>query len=454
MFDVLIKNGKIVSSQGTTEGNLYIKNKKVAAISSELLPEGAAKEIDARGKYLLPGVVDEHVHIIDMGQRELGTYELDSASAAVGGITTVLEMPLSSPPSTTLSYFRQKAERAAEAFVVDYGLYGGAVPGNLEEMYKIDEAGCIGFKAMMAGSVPGMFEVVDDGQLLDVFRVIKELDSTIGVHAENDALIGSLEKRLKEAGKCDMKAFFASRPIFQENEAIQRAIYLNSDPECRLIIVHVSNPYGVKMIHEARGQGHNVHCETGPHYLNLCEEYGDKIGPYMKFAPPARKKALTDLMWSQLMEGKIETIGSDHGGHLKENKEKGWKDIWQAGNGALGLETSLPIMLTEGVGKGRITMEKLVEVMCENPAKLFRIYPQKGSLQVGADADVVIVDMEYEYTVDASKFQSYQKHGPFDGFQIKGAPIMTLVRGSVVADQGEVLGRPGDGRMIRPIKKG
>ena len=452
MFDVLIKNAKIVSGQGVTEGNLYIKDGKIAAISSELLTDEVKTIIDAEGKYAIPGVVDEHVHIIDMGQPELGRFEMDSASAAVGGITTVLEMPLSNPPATTLEAFEQKKARAADAFVVDYGLYGGAVPGNLAEMYKMDEAGCVGFKAMMAGSVPGMFEVVDDGQLLDIFRAIKEMDSTIGIHAENDALINRLEEKLKAEGKKDMEAFFASRPIFQENEAIQRAIYLNSDPQCRLIIVHVSNPAGVEMIHEARSRGIQVHCETGPHYLNLCEEYGEKIGPYMKFAPPARKKVLTEQLWKQLAEGKIETIGSDHGGHLKENKEKGWQDIWQSGNGALGLETSLPIMLTEGVGKGKITIEKLVEVMCENPAKLFRLYPKKGSLQPGADADVVLVDMDCEYTVDASKFKSYQKHGPFDGFSIKGAPVMTLVRGKIVADHGEVTGRPGYGQMVRPIR--
>ncbi|MFQ7739238.1 MAG: allantoinase AllB, partial [Emergencia timonensis] len=136
MFDLLIKNAKIVSGQGITDGNLYIKDGKIAAVSTELLTEETAKEIDAAGKFVMPGVVDEHVHIIDMGQRELGRYELDSGSAAVGGITTVLEMPLSNPPSTSLASFKQKEERAAKNFVVDYGLYGGAVPGNLDEMYK------------------------------------------------------------------------------------------------------------------------------------------------------------------------------------------------------------------------------------------------------------------------------------------------------------------------------
>lgn len=179
MFDVLIKNAKIVSSQEIIEGNLYIRDEKIAAVSRDLLDEGAAKVIDAAGKYAMPGVVDEHVHIIDMGQPELGKYELDSGGAAVGGITTVLEMPLSMPPSTTLENFKKKEERAGSAFMVDYGLYGGAVPGNLEEMYKINDAGCIGFKAMMAGSVPDMFDVADDGSLLEIFRAIKEMGSTI-----------------------------------------------------------------------------------------------------------------------------------------------------------------------------------------------------------------------------------------------------------------------------------
>lgn len=396
MFDVLIKNAKIVSSQEIIEGNLYIRDEKIAAVSRELLDEGAAKVIDAAGKYAMPGVVDEHVHIIDMGQPELGKYELDSGGAAVGGITTVLEMPLSMPPSTTLENFKKKEERAGSAFMVDYGLYGGAVPGNLEEMYKINDAGCLGFKAMMAGSVPDMFDVADDGSLLEIFRAIKEMDSTIGVHA--------------------------------------------------------SNPGAVDIINQAKAEGHNVHCETGPHYLALCKEDGPKIGPYMKFAPPAREKARTDILWQQLAEGKIDTIGSDHGGHTKGNKEKGWADIWQAGNGALGLETSLPVMLTEGVNKGRITMQKLVEVMCENPAKLFRIFPKKGTLQVGADADVVLVDLDKEYTVDTAKFHSVVKNSPFNGFAIKGAPVLTMVRGTVVAENGEVVGQPGYGKMVRPIK--
>ena len=452
MFDVLIKNAKIVSSQEIIEGNLYIRDEKIAAVSRELLDEGAAKVIDAAGKYAMPGVVDEHVHIIDMGQPELGKYELDSGGAAVGGITTVLEMPLSMPPSTTLENFKKKEERAGSAFVVDYGLYGGAVPGNLEEMYKINDAGCIGFKAMMAGSVPGMFDVADDGSLLEIFRAIKEMDSTIGVHAENDALIHIEEQHLKAAGRKDITAYLDSRSEFQENEAVRRAIYLNSDPECRLIIVHASNPGAVDIIHQAKAEDHNVHCETGPHYLALCKEDGPKIGPYMKFAPPAREKAQTDILWQQLAEGKIDTIGSDHGGHTKENKEKGWADIWQAGNGALGLETSLPVMLTEGVNKGRITMQKLVEVMCENPAKLFRIFPKKGTLQVGADADVVLVDLDKEYTVDAAKFHSVVRHSPFNGFAIKGAPVLTMVRGTVVAENGEVVAQPGHGKMVRPIK--
>jgi dihydroorotase-like cyclic amidohydrolase len=206
----------------------------------------------------------------------------------------------------------------------------------------------------------------------------------------------------------------------------------------------------VDLINQRRERGQRLSCETGPHYLTLSREDGEKLGPYLKFAPPIRSKAEREQLWRQLTEGKIESLGSDHGPHTKENKEKGWTNIWEAGNGLLGLETFLPIMLSEGINKGRISIQRLVSVMCENTAKLFRIYPQKGVIEVGSDADLVIVDLDKEYVIDAKKFHSLHKHSPFDGWKMKGMPILTMVRGEVVAEDGEIVGRPGYGRFVRP----
>lgn len=454
MFDLAVINAKIVSGADTINGNIYVKNEKICAITGEPLEEGSKRVIDAKGSYVIPGIIDEHVHIIDMGMNDLGRFEMDSEGAALGGVTTIMEMPLTVPPTTTLDAFMLKKERASKSLKVDYALYGGAVPGNYDEIIKMHEAGAVGFKCMMAGSVPGMFEAANSAELLEIYDAISSCDSIVAIHAENDDIIQNLENKLKASGKKDMDAFFKSRPIMQENEAVQRAIYLQQFSNCRTLIVHCSNVAAVEMVKKAQFKGMQVYCETGPHYLNLSEEDGKRVGPYMKFAPPARSKEETEKLWQQLAIGNIDTLGSDHGGHLKENKEKGWTNIWEAGNGALGLETFLPVMLSEGVIKGRITINRLVETMCENPAKLYKIFPQKGQIAVGADADMVLVDMDTEHIIDASKFRSFQKHSPFDGLKVNGKAAITIIRGHVVMENDEILVNEGFGKLVTPVKEG
>lgn len=451
MFDLAVTNAKIVTDGMIREGNLYVKDGKIAAITDTNTELKAEKTIDTKGKYVIPGVVDEHVHIIDMGLQELGRYEMDSAGAAICGITTILEMPVSKPVTATLEAFQEKMERASTSFCVDYGLYGAAVPGNLEELEKMHDAGAIGFKCFMVNSAPD-YSFVDDGELLDIFDKVKSLDSIIAIHAESAAIIERLESKIRAEGRKDIRAFFDSRPIYAENSAVQRAVFLQERSNARTLIVHASNPEAVRIVQAAKRKGLDVHVETGPHYLCLNEDTGKEKGPYMRFAPPARSKDVTEALWNEVAKGNVETIGSDHGGHTKETKESGWKDIWGAGNGALGLETSLPVMLSEGVNGGRISIQQLVEIMCENPAKLFKIYPKKGTLSIGADADFNILDLEKEFTIDASKFKSFQKHSPFDGFSGKGLPVLTAVRGKVVAENGELKISPGYGKMIRPLK--
>ncbi|MDD4364001.1 MAG: allantoinase AllB [Atribacterota bacterium] len=446
--DLVVKNAKIVSPAGIVEAGLAVKGEKFVAIAKdEELPQ-AEKIIDAKGNYVMPGIVEEHIHILDMKLNEWGDYAFDSGSAAVGGVTTVMEMPLTVPPTTTLEAFLEKKEVASKKFRVDFALYGGVVPGQYQEVCKMAEAGAVGFKSMMAGSVPGVFEASDDGELLEGFRAIAECDSVITVHCENDAIINMLENKLKSAGRKDMQAFFESRPISQEIDSIKRALFWADVAGCHLHVVHVSCPEGISIIKEAKYKGQRVTCETGPHYLVLSQEDGDRIGPYMKFAPPARSKKHTEELWKQLAKGDIDTLASDHGPHPKENKEAGWKDIWVAGNGAIGLEAILPVMLSEGVNKGRISFEKLVELLSQNPARIFGLYPQKGAIQIGSDADFVIVDLNKEFVIDAEKFYSKQKHSPFNGFEGKGKPIMTVVRGNIVAEEGKLLSEPGFGKFI------
>jgi allantoinase len=446
--DVVVKSGKIVTANSIIEAGVAIDKGKFVAIAKDGDLPAAKKVIDAKGNLILPGVIDEHVHFLDMNSTDYEDYITGSTAAAVGGVTTVLDMPLCIPATVTLETFEEKKEVAMKKFLIDFALYGGAVPGNVDEIPKMAKAGAIGFKAMMAGSVPGFFEMLDDGMLVDAFKAIADCGSVIALHAENDAIINYLEKKLKNAGRKDVLAFFESRPVMQEIEAISRAIMLAKETKCHLHIIHVSCPQGIDLIYQKKVEGQRITCETGPQYLILSEDDMVRLGPYIKFAPPVRSKPETEKLWDQLSEGKIETLGSDHGPHPKENKEKGWENIWNAGNGALAVETILPLMLSEGVNKNRISIQRLVSVLCENPAKIFGIYPQKGTIQVGSDADLVIADMNKEHVIEAAKLHSKQKHTPFEGLKVKGMPILTMVRGEVIVKDGQVMGKPGYGKFI------
>lgn len=450
--DVVIKNGRVINAESEINADLVIDNGKFKAISEGLPLPDAKKTIDAGGNYVLPGVVDEHVHFQDMGRSMVADFSESSVAAAAGGMTTVMEMPLTIPATTTAEAFEQKKEVAEKKFIVDFALYGGAVPGNLKELPKMVEAGAVGFKAMMAGSVPGLFEILDDGLLLDTFGVIADCNSVITLHAENEAIISNLESKLKAAGRKDARAFFESRPVLQEIEAITRAVILAAETGCHLHVVHVSCPQGVDLINRKKGEGQLITLETGPHYLALSEDDADRLGPYIKFSPPARSKSDTEKLWKQLALGMIDTLGSDHGAHEKENKEKGWDNIWDAGNGALGVETMLPTMLSEGVNKKRLSIQQLVSLISTNPAKIFGIFPQKGVIAVGSDADVVIVDLDREYTIKAENLHTKQKHTPFEGLHVKGMPVLTMVRGEVVMENGKVTGKPGYGAFVKPSK--
>jgi len=452
-IDVVIKSGKIVTPHSIVEGGVGIDRGKFVAIAKDEDLPNAKKVIDARGNFVLPGVVDEHVHILDMGLAETNeNFITGSTAAAVGGVTTVCEMPVNVPSTISLEAFEEKKEVALKKFLVDFALYGGAVPGNVDQIPKMVKAGAIGFKAMMAGSVPGYFEILDDGMLLEAFNAIADCDSVMTVHAENEAIINHLENKLKAEGRKDIRAFFESRPVIQEVEAISRATMLAKETGCHLHIVHVSCPQGIDLIYRKKVEGQLLTCETGPHYLVLSQDDADRLGPYLKFAPPARSKPETEQLWQQLADEKIDALGSDHGPHPKENKEKGWANIWDAGNGAIAVETMLPVMLSEGVNTGKISIQRLVSLICENPAKIFGIYPQKGVIQVGSDADVVIVDKEKESVIEAKKLHSLHKHTPYDGLKVRGMPVLTMVRGEVIVENGEVIGKPGYGKFVTPSK--
>jgi len=445
--DLVIKNGKIVTPQGIHEGDdIAIENGKIVAIDRQGSFPEAKEVIDAAGKYVLPGIIDVHVHFREPGYTYKEDFETGSMAAAAGGVTTVFDMPNNKPFITTVEAYKQKLELIKDKAYVDYGLIAAVVGNSIQEIPKLAEAGINAFKIFMGATVGGV-PAPDDGGMLEAFRLVAETGLRIGVHAENNQIMDFFTAKLKKAGRTDPLAHVEARPNVAEAEAIQRAILFAAETGCKLHIYHMSSKEGVGLVKEAKAKGIQVSAETGPHYLLLDCNYMKKVGSILKMNPPVRSQENGEALWQGLLEGTVEVIATDHSPHTEEEKIK--DNIWDAIPGFTGVETSVPLMLTQ-VNEGKLSLTAYVKAASESPAKLFNIYPKKGAIQVGSDADFTIVDMEKEGIISSEKLHSKTKVTPFDGWKVKGLPVYTIVRGKVVMKNGEIVGKP-QGEKIEPI---
>ncbi|MBC7262992.1 MAG: amidohydrolase family protein [Chloroflexi bacterium] len=294
----------------------------------------------------------------------------------------------------------------------------------------------------------------DDDTLLDIFEEVSKTGLIQSLHAESKPIVDHYTKKLVRAGRRKPIDHEDSRPVLAEVEAVSRVVLFAIETGVRLNIPHISSGSAAAIVREAKKRGYrNITAETCPQYLCLTKERMLEVGPYAKVNPPLRSREEQEKLWECLLDGTIDTIGSDHAPLLPEHKERGWEDIFAAPAGSAAVEFSLPVMLT-AVHQGRIDLQTLTKLMSENVAKLYGLYPQKGVIQVGSDADLVIVDMGREMTIDRRRAQTKQKDAArmFDGWRVVGVPIMTIVRGAVVMCDGEIVGRPGYGKFISPLK--
>jgi len=445
--DLVIKNGKIVTPQAIHEGDdIAVEKGEIVAIDRQGSFSEAKEVIDAAGKYILPGIIDVHVHFREPGYTYKEDFETGSMAAAAGGVTTVFDMPNNKPFITTVEAYKQKLELIRSKAYVDYGLIAAVVGNSIEEIPKLAEAGVNVFKIFMGATVGGV-PAPDDGGTLEAFRLVAETGLRIGVHAENNPIMDFFTTKLKKAGRIDPLAHVEARPNVAEAEAIQRAILFAAEAGCKLHIYHMSSKEGVQLVKEAKAKGIRVSAETGPHYLLLDCNYMKKVGSILKMNPPVRSRENGEALWRGLLEGTVEVIATDHSPHAEEEKIK--DNIWEAIPGFPGVETSVPLILTQ-VNEGKLSLNTYVKLASENPAKLFNIYPQKGTTQVGTDADFTIIDMEKEGIIDRKKLHSKPKITPFDGWKVKGLPVYTIVRGKVVMKDGEIVGKP-QGKKIEPV---
>jgi dihydroorotase len=443
--DLLVRGGRLVTPQGIVETGLAVADGVIVALGDPAALPPAAEVIDARGRHVLPGVIDSHVHFREPGDAHKEDWDTGTAAAACGGVTTVLEMPNTRPPTATLEALVLKQTLAAAKARVDYGIFGLLAQDNLAELPKLAAGGVVGFKCYM-GETVGKIPAPDDGVMLEAFETARDLGLRVAVHAENNGIMQHRITRLRAAGRTDPLAHVESRPDICAIEAVGRALAFAAWTGARLHVCHESCADVLPLIRAAKARGVDVTVETCPHYLLLAAEDMTRLGPVLRMNPPVRAARHQEGLWGGLADGTIDMLATDHSPHTVEEKTRA--DIWEAISGFPGVETAVPLMLT-AVNRGRMTLERYVEWSSAAPARAWGLYPRKGALQVGSDADLVIVDMDRAWTIRAAELHSKSRITPFEGMVTRGRPVATLVRGRVVMREGELVGAPGWGRPVR-----
>jgi dihydroorotase len=442
VHDLAIHGATLVTPRGRRRAHVYVANGRIAGIGEEKLE--ARQTIDATGLHLLPGSVDGHVHFQDPGDTTREDFISGSSAAAVGGVTTVVEHTHSHPVRNPAS-LREKVEHLRNRSLVDFGLAAHAWPDRPGEVRPLWEAGVTFFKvfACTTHGVPGF----DAAHLLRLFREVALFDGLCLVHCEDETITAENERALREAGRMDPGVIVEWRSREAELVAANTVALLARLTGVRAIAAHVSHPAVMDLLQRERALGARLWLETCPQYLYLREEEVFEHGAFRKFTPPARIRsdAEADEMWRRVAQGPVTHISTDHAPATRAHKTEG--SIWDVHFGLPGVETTLSLML-HGVSEGRLSLEHVVELLAETPARLYGLYPRKGSLDVGADADLVLVDLAADWVPEDAAVVSKAGWTPYAGRRLTGRPVMTFSRGRLVAREGRPLGEPGWGQFL------
>lgn len=438
MLDLVLTNARLMlPGQGLTEGVLGVRDGRIvliAALDDDVPP--ARETIDCQGLWVLPGLIDPHVHF-GFGSPETD-FETESRFAALGGTTSVLSFHRSADIRDSFDAVR---DRALAQSCVDFGFHFGVTSHlHVETLEDISRRfGVSSYKLYMmykgAAGLSKGFTDIDDGLLYSALKAAAAIPGAImGVHCENVEVIPVLRDPLRAAGRDDLKAWNEQSPDFLEAENVHRVCYFANKVGAAVNIVHLSSREALDEArrHRLAAGAPPIYVETCPHYLFLNDE--SPAGPYAKVNPPVRGQADVEAMWEGVLDGSITTIGTDHVPRKRVTKDK---DIWSATNGFPGTGLMLPILLHEGYHRRGVPLETLVKVAAENSARIYRM-PSKGSIEIGKDADLVIVDPDMERTVDPATLESNSDYSPYEGMTLKGWPVRTLVRGRTVARDGRI----------------
>ena len=448
--DLYLKNAQISDEYEVFHGGLVIDGEHIQQVVHGAPDIAAHETIDLGGKLLLPGLVDGHVHFEDPGMKDWETYYAATRAAAAGGVTSIMDMPVDSVPSTIdAAKVKIKLDAVAPDAVIDYGFWGGLVDNNLADLVGMVEQGVTALKAFLLETGVDDFKNINDDLLYAGLLFTKEAGLPMGVHAENDWVIRHLTGQLQAQGRIDRQAWLDSHPPETELEAINRALFWAKVTGGRLHVVHCTLADGVDAVVQAKAQGVQATVETCPVYLFYDESDFLRLGPVLKSDPPVRSRQEVERLWQRVLAGQVDVIGSDHSPSTWELKEAGNENIWKAWGGLSGVQTMLPVLLTEGVNRRGLALPELVRMTSSGPARLFGVYPKKGSLQPGADADLAVVDLYAEWTLEPEMLFYQNKYSAYDGLTFKGRVEQTLVRGQTVYQDGKILVESGYGKYLR-----
>ena len=438
-YDFLIKGGVVVNASGIRKADVGICGGRVESLETELPGEGAKRVIEATGKYVLPGAIDVHTHPV---------YEDDMGGlpflAAFGGTTTLIHFAYARPGMKLTETIRKFKDEALSKSVLDFGLHGTLFDpaSQTREIPEVFELGVTSFKMFM--TYAKLKWMTDDYHLAEAMDLIAQCGGLAMVHAESGLVTDYFEDRSLKKGEDPKKVFLQTRPDYLEAEGIFRAISISAVTGCPLYIVHVSTARGVMPIRWARMEGKVVYAETCPQYLTLTDEVLQKVGPLAKIGPPLRTEADRLALWQAIRQGTIDTIASDHAPKAKKMEDP----FFEAPYGSAQAETMLTVVYDEGVNTGRIGVCDMVRLLSENPARIFGLYPNKGTLQAGSDADLVLFDPDQDHRIEQKSLHSKAGYTLHEGRRCLGKPILTMQRGEILTEGGEMKAKPGRGRFL------
>jgi dihydroorotase len=456
-IDLLLKGGMVATEGGVVEADVAISGETIVGLTAPGESSQAKRVVDVGGLHLLPGMVDMHSHHREPGFTHKEDLITATTCCAAGGVTVTVGMPNVSPSPTTAEILKDILALYKEKAIVDYNM--NAAGTVLEEIPKMAAMGILAFKVFMVvdtgRSYPHMpgIGVHDHGKLLAIFQTVQKTGLPIMIHPHDQAIMDQIEKGYWAEGKRDFRAYAQAYAAYDGviwDVAVGVLLRLQQASDVRLHLLHLQTSRCVEMLRAAKAQGRTVSAEVNPWALWLGNDWKtvERLGSYALsyYVAPHHSEAV----WNALLDGTADIIATDHAPHLKEEKEPGWTDGWKAHTGTPSAEHYLSLLLTE-VNAGRISLQRATEIVSLTPAKLFGLYPKKGAIRVGADADIVAVDLAKEHVITNEEVLSKCGWTPYAGKKVRGVPVHTLVRGQFVFENGKVTGRPGYGRLASPL---